>query len=394
VKTARRLSEQEGGELEAFFWNSADLMVVLDAQLHMLRVNPAFSRQLGSQEGRSILEVCAPRDREKTKQTLLQCLQGGSREFSAAVVRPSQAMRACEWSVWLEPASTRLYVVMRDVTSRRRLERELTEAHKLEAVGQLASGIAHEINTPIQFIGDNLTFIGESMRDVIVLLRAVRAEGHAASVFEAHPDVDVDFLMKELPSAVDMACEGVQRVAELVRGMKEFAHQDHGEVTPTDLNSALSRTLTIARNEWKYVADIETDFGELPLVPCQASALRQVFLNLICNAAQTNGERNQETGRAKGLIRVATRFDGASVTVSISDTGNGIPDSAKARLFEPFFTTKPVGRGTGQGLAISRAIVCDKHHGRLEFETKVGVGTTFHVRLPIPTGPEETPLDS
>jgi signal transduction histidine kinase len=298
-------------------------------------------------------------------------------------------VRWCEWVVSTRPASGRVYVVVRDVTSRRRLEKELAESHKLEAVGQLASGIAHEINTPIQFVGDNLTFIGESLRDVFVLLHALQKHEPSAPLLEANTDIDLAFLEKELPSAVEMACEGVQRVAELVRGMKEFAHQDHGEVQPTDLNRALERTITIARNEWKYVAEVKTDFGKLPLVPCQASAMRQVFLNLICNAAQAIGERHGPSGSHKGLIRVSTRSDGASVRISVSDTGNGIPEAVRPRIFEPFFTTKPAGRGTGQGLAISHSIVCEKHHGRLDFETELGVGTTFHVLLPLQGNPSD-----
>ncbi|HEY0882924.1 MAG TPA: HAMP domain-containing sensor histidine kinase, partial [Archangium sp.] len=195
--------------------------------------------------------------------------------------------------------------------------------------------------------------------------------------------VDAEFLLTELPSAVEQACEGIQRVAELVRGMKEFAHHDGGEVTLTDLNEALERTLVVSKNEWKYVAQIETALGAVPRVPCTASSMRQVFLNLICNAAYAVADQNKRTGRGRGTIRVSTRLEGEWVVVSVADDGTGIPEGARHRIFEPFFTTKPVGRGTGQGLAISNTIVTEKNGGKLTFDTEVGLGTTFHVWLPL-----------
>jgi signal transduction histidine kinase len=216
-----------------------------------------------------------------------------------------------------------------------------------------------------------------------MLLGALKEHEPSKPLLAQFGDIDLPFLADELPLAAEQACEGVQRVAELVGGMKEFAHQDAGQIVPTDINRALERTITIARNEWKYAADLETEFQPLPDVPCIASAIRQVFLNLICNAAHANLERNTTTGRARGLIKVSTRCEGDMVVISVSDAGTGIDDAVRRRLFEPFFTTKPAGQGTGQGLAISRSIVCEKHGGQLDFETEVGVGTTFHVRLPL-----------
>jgi len=381
---ARELQDQTPHtELESFFWLSADLMAVLDESLCVLRCNPAFERLLGTRVmGRSMLEVCAPTDREKVREALERCLRGSHCVIDAAVVRPSQSVRHGEWTASAEQG--RVYVIIRDLTAKRRLEQELAHARKLEAVGQLASGIAHELNTPIQFVGDNLTFIGESLRDVFVLLQGLETNPAGQALLAQHHAVDLPFVMKELPGAVEQACEGVQRVAELVRGMKEFAHQDGGEVTPTDLARSLERTITISRNEWKYVAEVVTDFDPaVPPVPCQASAMRQVFLNLICNAAHAIADQNQKLGRERGRIEVKLRVEGDCAVVSVSDDGCGMTAAVKARLFEPFFTTKPVGRGTGQGLAISRTIVSQKHGGRLDCESQEGVGTTFHVRLPL-----------
>ena len=383
MHAVRPLEPERSEDLETFFWNSVDLMAVLDGELQVLKTNPAFERTLGPQVGQSILEVCAPRDRARVAEALRGGFHARSRNFDAAVIRPSQALRSCEWAVFPNATGDRLHVVVRDTTVRRRLEKELAQAHKLEAIGQLASGIAHEINTPIQFVGDNLTFLGESLPPLLLMLDDIRASPQLASLLTER-GADLEFLRKEVPEAVGQACEGIQRVAELVAGMKEFAHQDGGELRATDLNHALERTITVARNEWKHAAEIVTEFDPaLPMVTCVASALRQVFLNLLCNAAYAVAERNGREGRKTGLITVKTSQEGDFVTVAIRDDGGGIPDAVKERLFEPFFTTKPVGRGTGQGLAISRIIVCEKHGGALDFETAVGHGTTFFVRLPV-----------
>ncbi|MFO0606912.1 MAG: ATP-binding protein [Polyangiales bacterium] len=280
-----------------------------------------------------------------------------------------------------------------DVTEQRRLEFELHQAQKLESVGRLASGIAHEINTPIQFVNDSVHFVRDAFQDALVLLTRYRALRAAANdgpvprealegVDQAEDDADLPYLLENVPKALDRSVDGLARVATLVRSMKEFAHADRGEEAPADLNHALSTTLTIARNEYKYVADVETDFGDLPPVLCRVDELNQAFLNLLVNAAHAIGDVVQGTDR-RGRIRVATRPDGDHVVVSIADTGGGIPEHVRGKIFEPFFTTKEVGRGTGQGLPITRSVVVDRHRGALTFTSEVGVGTTFYVRLPV-----------
>jgi len=171
-------------------------------------------------------------------------------------------------------------------------------------------------------------------------------------------------------------------VAEIVRSMKQFAHPDRKEMAAADINQAIVSTLVIASNEYKYVADVETDFGEIPLVNCYAGEVNQVVLNLIVNAAHAIGDVVKATG-GKGKIRVTTRELDGVVEIAIGDTGNGIPVEVRSRIFDPFFTTKEVGKGTGQGLAIARNVVVDKHGGTLHFETEIGLGTTFFIRLPI-----------
>ena len=278
--------------------------------------------------------------------------------------------------------------VFLDVTATRRAQGELLQAQKLEAVGRLAAGIAHEINTPIQYIGDSTHFLGEAFTALAEVHRRHReALAQACSdevrsgLDRAERNLDVAYLLEETPKTVARALEGVRRVSTIVRAMKEFAHPDQNEPVAVDLNRAIQATLDVARSEYKYVADVETDFGELPAVACVAGEVNQVFLNVIVNAA--HGIESVVSGtRRRGTIRVTTRREGGEVVVAISDTGCGIPEAIRDKVFDPFFTTKPVGRGTGQGLAISRSIV-KKHGGHLSFVSTVGVGTTFSIRLPL-----------
>jgi len=283
--------------------------------------------------------------------------------------------------------------IAQDITERKKLEVDLRHAQKLESVGLLASGIAHEINTPIQFVGDNLRFLTDAFGDLQSLLLKYHglAESAAAGIVspgvlteidEAVAAADLEYLGVEMPKALRQSLDGVARVATIVKAMKDFAHPAQNQKMPANLNEALASTLVVARNELKYVADVETDFADLPTVECHLSDLNQVFLNLLVNAAHAITEVVNGTGK-KGTIRVQTRPDGDWVRIAISDTGCGIPEQIRGKVFDPFFTTKDVGRGTGQGLAISRSIVVEKHGGTLTFESEVGRGTTFLIGLPV-----------
>ncbi|MBD3299063.1 MAG: GHKL domain-containing protein, partial [candidate division Zixibacteria bacterium] len=200
----------------------------------------------------------------------------------------------------------------------------------------------------------------------------------------AYDEADISYLRDEIPRAIDQTMHGVERVASIVRAMKDFSHPDKGEKSPEDINRAIASTLTVARNELKYVADLETELQDnLPSVWCYISDLNQVFLNLLVNAAHAIADRIGKEPSEKGRITVRTRGDDERVVIEISDTGNGIPPELRDRIFDPFFTTKPVGRGTGQGLAISRSVIVDKHGGALTFDTETGVGSTFRITLPI-----------
>lgn len=277
-----------------------------------------------------------------------------------------------------EPVRLETFMDLRD---RKRLETELGHSRKLEAVGQLAAGVAHEINTPIQYVGDSIQFLKEAFESFQQLLPLYRRD-RSDEVTRLEEELDVDWLLNEIPASFHRSLDGVERVARIVRAMKEFAHPDQREKARADLNHAIQSTLTIAHNEYKYVADIETNFGDIPEVLCHVSELNQVFLNLIVNAAHAIQSSLEGTG-LRGAIGITTSRQGDQVRIDIEDTGGGIPEEIQQRIFDPFFTTKPVGKGTGQGLAIARSVVVDKHAGSLTFHSKFGLGTTFTVLLPI-----------
>lgn len=282
---------------------------------------------------------------------------------------------------------------LQDVTERRTLETELQQSQKLESVGRLAAGIAHEINTPIQYVGDSIHFIRDGIDAMLKLLASFRATREAAGpggidaaaveqMAAAEEEADVTYLEERLPKAIERSVDGLERVATLVRAMKEFAHPDRTEQQPADLNRAIQATLTIATNEYKYVASLETELGELPPIVCHVNELNQVFLNIVVNAAHAIGDVVKGTDQ-KGVIRVSTHHEDGVAVIEISDTGGGIPEAIQAKVFDPFFTTKEVGKGTGQGLAIARSVVVEKHGGTLTFQTARGRGTTFVIRLPV-----------
>jgi signal transduction histidine kinase len=283
--------------------------------------------------------------------------------------------------------------IAHEMRTRLLAEAELRQSQKLEAVGRLASGVAHEINTPIQFVSDSVHFLRDATGDLIGALQklrllrlAVSASGafaaEAAAAAEAEEAADLDYLFENAPKAVERSLDGLKRVTTIVKSMKEFAHPDTAEMIATDLNHAIESTLIIARNEYKYVADVETVFGVLPPVVCHPGEVNQTVLNLVVNAAHAIEELVKGTEK-RGSISVKTSVEGELVVVAISDTGGGIPETIRDRIFEPFFTTKEVGKGTGQGLAIARSVVVDKHGGELSLISEVGKGTTFFIRLPF-----------
>jgi PAS domain S-box-containing protein len=299
------------------------------------------------------------------------------------------------WGDTISEGPIGVLLIINDITERKCLETQLLQAQKLEAIGQLAAGIAHEINTPMQYVGDNTRFLKESFEDLITLLNKSaqflpsKNDGNLnptllGEMENAFLSADVEFLSKEIPIAIAQTLEGISRVSEIVRAMKEFSHPNDQEKSETNINEAILNTITVARNEWKYVADLETMLDpNLPPVPCLRGEFNQVILNLLINAAHAIEDVVGNGSEQKGKITVVTRQDGNWAEITIRDTGTGIAREIQSKIFDPFFTTKEVGRGSGQGLAIAHGVIIKKHGGTLTFETEAGKGTTFMIRLPL-----------
>jgi len=297
------------------------------------------------------------------------------------------------------------FTVFDDVTERKRsegekaaLEVQLRQSQKMEAIGTLAAGIAHEINTPTQYVANNVGFLQDAFVDFIraiakygQLAETAKAGGSLGDVLAGLEDVlkDVDFayLIEEIPVCIEQTQEGLDRISTIVQSMKEFAHPGPENMTPTDLNRAIQNTVTVARNEWKYVAEMEMNLDSgLPLVPCVIGELNQAILNIIVNATQSIAEKAKEKGTdEKGTITISTGLIDEQAEIRVSDTGVGIPAALGSRIFDPFFTTKAPGKGTGQGLAIAYRIITGKHRGTITYTSQGGRGTTFFIRLPLET---------
>ena len=269
-----------------------------------------------------------------------------------------------------------LVLSIRDITDMKQAQNELLQASRLASVGQLAAGIAHEINTPVQYIGNNLSFIGDSVRQLLDLLSTLRTEPE---------NYRLSFLTEELPAAIAESLDGVAQISRIVLSMKEFSHPGNAAKTMVDINRALDTTLTVSTNVWKHVAMVRKYYDpDLPMVPCLAGEINQVFLNLIVNAAQAI----EESDKAKpGLITISTARGEDYAEVRIEDSGPGIPATIRGKIFDPFFTTKEVGKGTGQGLAICQDVIVTKHGGRLDLGGEEGIGAIFTVRLPLDPSP-------
>ena len=291
--------------------------------------------------------------------------------------------------------------VLRDVTDRQNMETQLRQSERLQSIGTLAAGIAHEINSPSQFANDNISFLQQSYTNILALLRDCagilprlhpdpEASKDHAELCSRLAEADLDFLSQEIPVAIGDALEGIKRITGIVKAMKAFAHPGSNEKTLADINRNIQDTVTVCRNEWKYVSDLEMNLAsDLPPVSCLVAEINQVLLNLITNAAHAIGDVVEKQPGSKGRITISTRRDGNCVLIEIKDSGSGIPQELHQRIFDPFFTTKKPGKGTGQGLAISRSVIVDKHGGSMSVESSPGQGAVFSLRLPFAVKGEE-----
>jgi PAS domain S-box-containing protein len=407
----RKRTEEElqsaSAEIQHLVAAIPSILLSVDESLNVTRWNGAAERAFGVSASEAVgkpLDQCAaPWDTHRVVSHVQKCLQrvtqvscdnvrfrtqsgqDGILAFTASpIVKPG---KPCAGSL----------LQMSDITQRRALEVQLAQAQKLESIGRLASGIAHEINTPIQYVTDNIRFLNESFGGFLKLLETYRELHQAVSAGACRPDLidkvsaqvsatDLDFLMQEVPTAVKQSLEGLDRVTKIVRAVKDFSHPGGQEKVAVDVHRAIESTIVVARNEWKYVADVVTAFDQsLPMIWLYPDEFNQVILNLIVNAGHAIGEAIKKGLQRKGTITIRTRKIGVWVEIDIQDTGTGIPDNIRDRIFEPFFTTMEVGKGTGQGLSMAYATIVKRHSGSITFDSKPNEGTTFRIRLPMST---------
>jgi PAS domain S-box-containing protein len=361
--------------------------------------------------GRPMLDFVAPNDKTQLMAALEVVFAGGDPQaFDTHVSLPDGRVICC--TNYMGPMHsagrvTGAVVLAQDVTEVRRTEAQLYEAQRLASIGTLAAGVAHEINSPLQFIGDNLEFLHDASTSVLQQVlpplqtlcqtlqdQPLRDDTAAAlsAALAAQERANLNYIADNVPDALALCADGLQRVTTIVRSLKEFSHPAQPHMVAVDLNRAVMATLTVARNEWKYVAELETDFGALPPVVCHINQINQAVLNIVINACHALADKYRGSDQ-KGLIRVSTRSEPGWATIAIRDTGGGIPLEIRARVFDPFFTTKEVGRGTGQGLAIAWSSVTKTHGGELTFESSIGQGTEFFIRLPVDGLPVAQPTE-
>jgi PAS domain S-box-containing protein len=322
----------------------------------------------------------------------------GARQFDALRKDGSSVPLLISLSEFPTDRGRGFTAILRDLTEYQRLHLELAQAQKLESIGQLAAGIAHEINTPMQFIGDNIGYLRDCIGQFTAVLDNYERlldpdqpetswEERCRQVAEIKRQTRFDFNREQIGQAIEESLVGVDRIIAIVRAMKQFSHLGSEQNVEVDLNDAIRSTATISRNRWKYVADLEMELDpDLPMLDCLSAEINQVLLNLVVNAADAIADKLGSEPETKGRITVRTKSDGEQVVVEVEDNGCGIPDQVRNRIFDPFFTTKDVGKGTGQGLAISHDIVVNKHHGSIQVESTTGKGTTFIIRLPLGDG--------
>jgi signal transduction histidine kinase len=342
--------------------------------------------------------LCHPDDLDRLRAAIHSALAGrDSFEADFRVIRGDGETRHVDCRAIIhrdgQGAPVRVIGITMDVTERNRLVQERQQAQRLEAIGQLAAGIAHEINTPTQYIGDNTRFVKEAFEGVLGLLDLVRANPapSAAELDSAWQAADAEYLRTEIPRAIDQSLEGINRVAGIVRAMRDFSHPAT-ERMPHDLNRAIQSTLAVATIEWRYVADVATDFDPtLPRVPVMPGEFNQMILNLVVNAAHAIATVRPPGSGPKGRITITTSLGGDHAVITVADDGCGMTPEVQKRIFEPFFTTKGVGEGTGQGLALCHSFAA-RHGGTISVESAPGQGTQFTIRLPLTVAPLPAPV--
>jgi len=397
--TEKRKADAARHLLATVIEQTPDSVIVTEPDGVILYVNPAEEKTSGYSKyellGEKASVLKSGQTSPATFQELWQTITRGN-VWSGRIVSKKKDNTSTLEDVNISPVRneegdiTNFVAIKRDVTEMDFLQRQLLQAKKMEAIGQLAAGIAHEINTPMQYVQNNVTFFERAFADINVLVedyRRLQEEQRFELSKEAREhleDIDLDFLLEEIPESIKETHGGINRVVKIVSAMKDFSHPGTDDKVAMDLNRALESTITVCRNEWKYVALMETDLDpNLPLINCLPDQLNQAVLNLIINCAHAIEETGASAPANPGSIRVSTSYDENWAELRITDTGVGIPENIRGRVFDPFFTTKVVGKGTGQGLSIVHDVVVQKHGGSINFISAPNQGTTFILRLPI-----------
>jgi PAS domain S-box-containing protein len=383
--------------------NLSEGLVMTDETFRLIYGNAKIKQMLDYQEqellGMELRDLVSSQERDSFQEALLKGMKELREGREIRLRRRNDSLLSSLFSASSliddQGKFSGLVVLFNDITNLRNLEIQLRHAQKLEAVGRLAAGIAHEINTPTQFIRDNLTFLQEVFLDLLDLFKLFRQVLNTTSDDACPPELmakireglqmlDLDYLQEEVPNASKGAFEGLRRVSSIVSAMKEFSHPGTGSKIPTDLNRAIQNTTLICQNEWKYIANLELNLSaDLPPIPCFPDEFNQVILNLVINAVHAIDESRASKDGEKGLIRIITQPVDGFARITVEDSGAGIPAEIQPLIFDPFFTTKEIGKGSGQGLAIARSIIVDKHGGTLNFTSEPGRNTTFIISLPM-----------
>lgn len=400
----RQQKEAEFRMLTTAVEHSADAIIIVESPGKIIYVNPSHLRMSGYSRdelvGESISRLL-PDDQdalllkeaseyfrrgESWERTLLSERKDGTTFQEHVTVSPITNRKG---------VLTHLVIIGRDMTKNLHLETKLRQSQKLESIGQLAAGIAHEINTPVQYLGDNIQFLQDHIGDMFSIIGSYGTfcEGMLAGedtdslkqrVATMLDQLDLDFLRDELPQAIDQSLEGVERISKIVSAMKDFSHPGIETKQPIRLEDAINSTLTVTRNLWKYQAETIVNLpDDLPVIHGYAAELNQVFLNLIVNAVQAIEEKRHQSNDPLGTIHISAQVQNNSIELHFKDSGTGISEKIGSRIFDPFFTTKEVGKGSGQGLAIVYNVIHEKHGGSIDYTSEPGVGTDFIIRLPL-----------
>ncbi|MDD2883779.1 MAG: bacteriohemerythrin [Dechloromonas sp.] len=353
--------------------------------VHILGEDQAMARQIARIEGGQSAPEAYAADQaagDPINGILLEALGRlygllSEQNYNLAQINNSLEQRVSERTQDLASANTQLVHERAELTRLlhkvEEAQQQLLQSEKMAAIGQLAAGVAHEINNPVGFVNSNLGTLKTYIDRLMSLVDAYE-KNDPTLIKQCRQAADIDFLREDLPSLVDESREGLSRVTKIVQDLKDFSRVDQAELQAADLNAALESTLNVVWNELKYKADIVRQLSDLPDIVCVPAQINQVFMNLLLNAAQAIPQH--------GTITLRSGLDNTHAWFEIEDTGSGMSEAVQKRIFEPFYTTKPVGKGTGLGLSISYDIIVKKHHGRMDVRSTVGKGSCFRICLP------------